>query len=201
MGSNYGGWAAPAGLLDRDSIVYSVGVGEDISFDLSVAQRFGSQLFLFDPTPIAVEFMARQALPANMTFVPIGLAEKDGVMQFSLPEQEGFHSFGRADANPMNQASVTCKVLTFTSLKRMQGHDRVDLLKMDIEGFEYSVLQEMTNAGELPKCILVEFHHKSYNYGAAPTKTAFDMLRECGYECFWISNIGREYGFLRRELC
>ena len=201
LGSDYGGWAIPTGLLNADLIVYSVGVGEDISFDLSVAKLFGSRLFLFDPTPIAVEFMARQALPDNITFVPIGLAERDGVMQFSLPEHEGFHSFGRADANPKSQASVACKVLTFASLKRLQGHDCVDILKMDIEGFEYSVLPEMTGAGEMPKCVLVEFHHKSYSYGAEPTKTAFDMLKKCGYECFWISNIGREYGFLRRELC
>jgi FkbM family methyltransferase len=200
LGSDYGGWAIPTGLINRDSIVYSVGVGEDITFDLSVA-KLGAQICLFDPTPIAVEFMARQALPDNMTFVPVGLAERDGVMQFSLPETKGFHSFGRADANPDSQASVACKVLTFTSLKRMQGHDHVDIVKMDIEGFEYSVLQEMTGAGELPKCLLVEFHHKSYSYDAEPTKAAFDMLRECGYECFWISNIGREYGFLRREFC
>ncbi|MGO9264484.1 MAG: FkbM family methyltransferase [Candidatus Binataceae bacterium] len=201
LGSAYGGWALPTGLLNRDSIVYSVGIGEDITFDLSVARLFGSQLFLFDPTPIALEFMAGIVLPDNIAYVPIGLAEKDGVMQFSLPGQEGFHSFRRADANSEPQANVACQVLTFTSLKRVLGHDCVDVLKMDIEGSEYSVLEEITSSGELPKCLLVEFHHKSYGYGAAPTKTAVEKLKKIGYECFWISDLGREYGFLRREFC
>ena len=35
LGTNYGGWIIPKNIaLTPESIIYSVGVGEDISFDL-----------------------------------------------------------------------------------------------------------------------------------------------------------------------
>ena len=50
-GSSYGGWFLPNNVsLDTSSVVISVGVGEDISFDLAVQSKFGSQIYLFDPT-------------------------------------------------------------------------------------------------------------------------------------------------------
>ena len=35
LGTNYGGWSIPINTsLNKDSVIYSGGVGEDISFDL-----------------------------------------------------------------------------------------------------------------------------------------------------------------------
>jgi len=51
LGTNYGGWYIPDNIkLDEDSIIYSAGVGEDISFDLKLIDKYTSQIFLIDPT-------------------------------------------------------------------------------------------------------------------------------------------------------
>jgi hypothetical protein len=72
LGSRYGGWAIPEGFLRADSIAYTVGVGEDISFDLALVNTYGCKVFAFDPTPIAVEFMRKSRLPVGMSFIPLG---------------------------------------------------------------------------------------------------------------------------------
>jgi hypothetical protein len=40
LGTNYGGWFIPKDCnLNENSIIYSVGVGEDISFDINIQQN------------------------------------------------------------------------------------------------------------------------------------------------------------------
>src|SRR5262245_45261334 len=62
LGSEYGGWCICPDSLGPQSVVYSVGVGEDISFDLALIERFGLQVHAFDPTPKSVRWVKQQSL-------------------------------------------------------------------------------------------------------------------------------------------
>lgn len=56
FGTNYGGFKLPDELeLDENSVVYCVGVGEDVSFDVALSYETNSTIHMFDPTPRAVE--------------------------------------------------------------------------------------------------------------------------------------------------
>ena len=75
------------------------------------------------------------------------------------------------------------------------GHERLDLLKMDIEGAEYAVLDDMLQSGILPDQLLVEFHHGKRRKGRFPvraTRQRVDALISKGYKVFWASQSGRE---------
>ena len=51
IGTNYGGWIIPKEIdIDKNSILYLVGVGEDMSFDLEINNRYDSNIILIDPT-------------------------------------------------------------------------------------------------------------------------------------------------------
>ena len=51
LGTKYGGWYVPEEMdLDENSIIYSAGVGEDISFDLLLSDKYKSHIYLIDPT-------------------------------------------------------------------------------------------------------------------------------------------------------
>ena len=51
LGTVYGGWDIPENIrLNENSIVYSVGVGEDISFDLKLQDKYNCKIRLIDPT-------------------------------------------------------------------------------------------------------------------------------------------------------
>ena len=51
LGTNYGGWTIPKNMnLHEDSIIYSGGVGEDISFDIKLQTKYGCNIILIDPT-------------------------------------------------------------------------------------------------------------------------------------------------------
>jgi len=77
------------------------------------------------------------------------------------------------------------------------GHSRINLLKMDIEGSEYDVIDDiLTNNLEVGQ-ILVEFHHRFADIGMKKTLTAVAALRAAGYELFHISPWCEEYAFIK----
>ena len=69
LGSIYGGWTicTEAGL-GSDSVIYSVGVGEDISFDLDLIKTFGCQILAFDPTPRSINWIKTNSRQTSFSF-------------------------------------------------------------------------------------------------------------------------------------
>ena len=147
----------PAGL-DAHSVIYSGGVGRDITFEHALVKNYGSQVVLFDPSPTGMETMA---LPENkipqFKFHPVGLAGKCGTLKFSAPQDEAEGSWFRQAGG---KASLEVPCVDLATLMRQNGHDHIDLLKIDIEGAEYEVLDDLLNRRLRVKQVLVEFHHR-----------------------------------------
>jgi len=78
-------------------------------------------------------------------------------------------------------------------------HERVDLLKMDVEGAEYDILEGLQNATHLPQQLLVEFHHRFPGIGKQRTAASIRILSDLGYRIFDVSETGREVGFVLSE--
>src|SRR5262245_56805324 len=96
LGSEYGGWCVCPDPLDERSIVYSFGVGQDISWDLAMIERFGMTVHAFDPTPKSIEWIRQQKLPPHFVFHEYGIADYDGTAHFVLPRAD-FVSFSMTD--------------------------------------------------------------------------------------------------------
>jgi FkbM family methyltransferase len=200
LGSDYGGWSFLPEHLGPDAVVYSVGIGSDISFDIGLISQFGCHVHGFDPTPNASAWIKKQALPPKFHYHAVGLAASDGEAAFLKPEIEGWDSFGTiTDETPENRI-VRCPVKRLSTIAAELGHDRIDLLKMDIEGFEYQVLDDIFSGNVVIDQILVEFHHTMYSHTPKDTRDAVDKLRSAGYILFNLSNVGHEYSFVRAAL-
>jgi Methyltransferase FkbM domain len=76
------------------------------------------------------------------------------------------------------------------------AHARIDLLKMDIEGAECDVIQDLIASAIVVKQLLVEFHHRWKEISVSKTKEAIRHLNVAGYLIFAISPNGEGYGFL-----
>jgi len=186
----------PDGLSPR-SIVYSGGVGRDISFEHALVQRFGCSVFLFDPSPTGAETMA---LPENsisqFRFFPVGLAGKCTTLRLAPPlnsdEGSWFSSTGEG-----NSIEVPC--LDLGTLMRQNRHDHIDLLKLDIEGAEYGVLDDLLQRRLPVRQIAVEFHHS--NLPGIPRRQSIRMilrLIRAGYGL--LNDQGNNHTFLNARL-
>src|SRR5665647_2667756 len=70
FGTEYGGYTIIPNLSEK-SIVYSVGIGEDISFDLALIKKFHCNIYAFDPTPKSAQWIKEQNLPVEFHFYPV----------------------------------------------------------------------------------------------------------------------------------
>jgi FkbM family methyltransferase len=141
--------------LNAGSVVYSGGVGSDISFEHELVKKFGCDVVLLDPTPAGLRTMS---LPENRIpqfhYFPQALAARTGKLSLAPPPDGGDSWFARNDGAPME---VSCTDLG--SLMAGNGHQHIDLLKLDIEGCEYEVIDDLLLRRIPIRQICVEFHH------------------------------------------
>ena len=80
-----------------------------------------------------------------------------------------------------------------------QARAECDVLKLDIEGAEYAVLEQLCSSGEIRKAgqVLVEFHHKVTQHTLDDTQRAVAQMRRNGFEL--VHTEDRNYIFRRRN--
>jgi FkbM family methyltransferase len=137
------------------AVIYSVGVGEDIDFERALVARGARSIWMFDPTPRSIAFMGRQDIdPTVVRFIPVGVWKCDTVLMFHAPGNQAFVSHTvMGSQGGSGGFEATCR--SIASLMRELGHTRIDVLKMNVEGAEDSILAAAFEAGVEPGCIIL----------------------------------------------
>lgn len=196
-GSDHGVWAVAANELDENSIVYSFGVGDDISFDLALIERYNATVHAFDPTPLSVNWVKKQSPPNQFVFHPYGVTDYDGHATFYAPSNPDYVSYTLLEEQRPQQKNVRVPVRRLTTILDELGHEYIDLLKMDIEGAEYNVIRSLLHEEITVNQLLVEFHHRFASVNVQQTKNAIEALNRKGYKIFHVSPDGREFSLIR----
>lgn len=200
-GNRYGDWSVPANYVTKESIVYSFGIGEDASWDLALIQAKNCQVQGFDPTPKSLSWVKNHVLDSRFSIHPWALADLDGTLDLWLPANDAFVSAScrASDSSSSKKITVPCRCLP--SIMNELGHEFVDVLKMDIEGAEYSVIEQIVNDGLAKRIgvILVEFHHWMSAFKLDDTRKAIEQLADVGFLPAWVSETGHELLFVRRQ--
>lgn len=188
LGTPYGGWIIPKNILNADSVCYLVGAGEDVSFDLAVAAAFGCPVHIFDPTPRAVAHveLLKQNLaksiptpcatsPGGFYSVypphiadlihmhPIGIWNEDTQLRFFTPANEAYVSHSIVNLQ-QTENFIEVPVRRLDSMMRELGHQRINLLKIDIEGAEYQVIESIIQTKTAVDILCIEFDESSANH-------------------------------------
>jgi len=184
LGSKYGGWVVPVNLLNSESICYCVGCGEDISFDLELLGRFNCRVYGFDPTPRAVEYV-RSAIAntPNYVFEPIGLWDSTCNLQFFSPSDPSHVSHSVVNLQ-RTEASLSLPVRRLSEITEMHGHSRIDLLKLDIEGAEYTVIETLISDSLDVRILAIEYdeYHSPLDRGyKGRIRSSLNQLIDYGF--------------------
>jgi FkbM family methyltransferase len=197
MGNRYGGYCVATKDLSKNSVSYSVGIGEDISFDLALIHQIGITVDAFDPTPKSLAFIDSQKVPSTFRMHPWGVAHFDGVTKFNPPRKKGHVSYSLVHSYQSSSPAIEAQVFRLETIMSKLGHSRIDILKMDIEGAEYTVLEDILNSRVDVGQILIEFHHRFKGMGLHRTQKAVEQLNHAGYRIFHIADKGDQYSFIR----
>mgnify|MGYP001201462270 CR=1 FL=1 len=210
FGTVYGGWYLPRDIcLDSNSIIYSIGAGEDISFDLQIQSNFNSYIYIYDPTPRAIVHFdnvkrfyddKQHKFPGDiqrdylenindlkvdfskMKFINKGIHITDTAMKFYRQDNNRYVSQS-LEPNMFGSDFDVVNVSTLKNELVNNGHSHIDVLKMDIEGSECDVLNNMINDGIFPKYLCIEFDLYLKNKDSnRKTDRIINKLFKCGYK-------------------
>lgn len=196
-GSTYGGFYYLSQFLNDESIVYSFGIGEDISFDLDLIKNYKCNIHGFDPTPKSKKYISELNPSRFFTFHDFGISNKTEVVDFYLPIENNHVSGSLMKYSGVDlENPIEVKMKKLVDIVNILDHKHIDILKMDIEGAEYDVIEDIISSSIFINQILIEFHERFFKDGITKTKNAIKQLKNAGFEIFAVSDTFHEISFI-----
>jgi FkbM family methyltransferase len=199
-GNQYGGFYVYPDLLNENSIIYSFGIGRDVSFDTAVIRNHNCRVFGFDPTPKSIDWIKDQDISPKFTFHDLGISDKSGFCDFYFPKNPDNVSGSIVKQDNIDVGEkTTVKMRSMKDIMNDLGHTHIDILKMDIEGAEYSVIENILDSDISIDQVLIEFHDRFVENGKARTQQTIRHMNNKGFEIFAISDSCYEISFINKN--
>ena len=196
-GTLYGGFYIYPEFLNEKSIIYSFGLGTDISFDKAIIKKHNCNVYGFDPTPKSIAWIKNQDLPEKFIFRDYGISNSEGIVDFFLPKNpENISGSYVIQRNINYKEKVKVKMKSLSDIINEFGHKNLDVLKLDIEGAEFDVITNIIDSGISISQLLVEFHTRLVENGKVKAIQAIRNLKSKGFEIFAISDSFEEVSFI-----
>ena len=208
LGTRYGGWWLYAPALEKPPLLIDCGLGKDISFPKAFLERFGGRAIGIDPNPEALEY-SRAHCPPGMEVRDAALwSEAGNEISFYMPRPlaelpkgaDGVSGSLLASHSYAGQDKRTVRTTSLGEILSQAGREECDVLKLDIEGAEYAVLEAICRDGSVRRVreLLVEFHHHCTDATFDDTLQAVRRVEENGFRLCHAED--RNAMFLRRDL-
>ena len=223
LGDHYSFIYVPEDFIHSSSIVYSVGVGEDILSDIELINKTNCPIFLFDPTPRSkdhfdyviksikedtksyseegTEYITNQSMLEKLKYYPFALHTRDELVKFFVPKVASAVSHSIQNIQNTDEF-IHVEAKRVSTLMKMLGHSKIDFLKLDIEGSEFDVLDDIIKDGLEINCIYVEYHYdKKIGMKSSIEKIqdSVNRISKAGYEPYFMED-DRYIGFIKLDL-
>lgn len=173
-------------LLTKDDVVFDVGTNIG-----TIANWFAAlthHVHGFEPHPDNLRMTNEQIQlrkTTNITLSQLALGSEPGILQLHVKSFHGHHSLGDTSATPTVE-KIDVEVDTVDRYCTANGIERIDLLKIDVEGFEEEVLKGATTMLKNHQVGLVLFELRQTILASIGKhgKGIFAPLLEQGYTVF-----------------
>ena len=173
--------------ISINSIIYSCGIAESIEFDEAISNKFGTDVFMFDPTIQSLKFM-NSIKNSKLKFFNIGIWKLDGNIKF-YKHKENINLSATNLFHSKKYFTLPCK--SIDTLMKEFKHTKIDILKMDIEGASFVILNDLLDKNIYPNQIIVELERPFFIFNASfydlllylnKRRKLFYRLKNAGYD-------------------
>jgi len=148
-------------FLDVDRIkkdtplLYSGGVGANISFDKEFIKETNGYARLFDPTPSCSDFM-KDKISENLKFYPYALYKDNTKTKIFYDRFNQVRSNSISNFLNFNESDFYyCDTYNIPTLIKKFNDDEIDVLKLDIEGVSIEVVENCFDNNIYPDQIII----------------------------------------------
>jgi len=181
-------WKSIMPLASPNSIIADVGANIGI-YTVALANRVGAhgKVFAFEPDPDNFEILknhvALNRISDRVELINAALGERDGSVGFMKGRGSESHV-----SPTVSEETSHVRCIRLDSV--FQGQ-RVDLLKIDVEGYEEKVLAGgdslLRDPIRSPKAIFIEVHPYAWPELGTSSESLLSLLASCGYRVFSLS--------------
>jgi len=196
LGTAYGGWVIDLDSINEGDTIVCGGAGEDITFEEELMKHKNINIIEVDPTEKSHKFMeSKLEKYSNIKLIKAAI-EKHGTEKITLYKNkkpthvsESIYINHQSVLNSGQSYETKC-----ISIKQLKEKYNPSFIKIDIEGSEYNVVDELIGT----KQVCIEFHHH-----CIPNKTIMDTTNiitkfiDAGYEIIDNRNL-HEITFLKK---
>ena len=191
-------WTILPDGLGPASHVLCAGAGHDISFELELSKRLHCSLYLMDPSPTGQKTWEKSRhLRKGITFLPFALSDHDGDIPLGEPLDPVEGSYRTLSGNDSRQLRVPARGIISLMMEWRWNH--IDLLKLDIEGGEFCVLDALLKSKTPVRQICVELHHgKGFSTRGKDSVRAILQLLSHGFRL--VHRLHWDHTFVHRSI-
>lgn len=182
-------------VLSSSSIVMDFGLGPDADFSTHLIRRYGLRVHGFDPTRKHAGGLLRVVSRHNslFAFYPYALSANSKRAPFYESPTQVSGALRTDHPNTRGTKAIAYEVqcVTLDDAMTLVGTNWVDLLKLDVEGAEYEVIDSLRRStfdrvGQL----VVEFHHHCLP-SVAPEQTMDSVrrLKSFGFHAYTLDGV------------
>ena len=145
VGTEYGGWMIDMDLIPEGSTIVSAGVGEDISFDRVLIKEKKCKVIGIDPTLKSHVFIDNQRDLENYTLIKKALdSAHDDVIRLYKNRIPRHVSESVLTSHHSVSAFESYYTDTINLSSIFKTYSDISVIKMDIEGSEYKVIDALS---------------------------------------------------------
>ncbi|MBA3664199.1 MAG: FkbM family methyltransferase [Bacteroidetes bacterium] len=144
--------------LDERSVVIDVG-GYEGDFASEMYSRYKSTVYVFEPVKRYVDYLTRRFRKNNsIVIIPKGLGAKNEELTINVMEEAS--SYNRTQSIHKKGTEERILIIDADSFFKENKIIFIDLIKINIEGAEYDLMDRIIELGYLTKCknIQIQFH-------------------------------------------
>ena len=141
--------------LNKDSIVFDIG-GYIGDFSNSIYEKYKCKIYIFEPSPLFYKICVER-FKNNEKILCFNYGLSDSEDELSLSNENEASSITK---NINNKNSETVKIRKFSNVFKELRINKIDLLKVNIEGSEYNLIPHMIEENLIEKInnIQIQFH-------------------------------------------
>jgi FkbM family methyltransferase len=177
-------------VFDKESHIIDIGCGFKAEFSCHLIEKYGLKAFGVDPTRKHKEFLQKieSKYKGNFKHVEVAISKSNTELTFYETQENESGSLLSDHQNILHDTVVSYPVVSknIQSLLADLGISHADLLKIDIEGAEYELLENFTpETFQKVGQIFIEFHHHAFKkYHRKHTKRIVKRIKRSGFSSF-----------------
>jgi FkbM family methyltransferase len=181
-------WARVMSAVTPGSVVVDVGAYVGL-YTIALAQRTrpSGRVYSFEPDPQNCAVL-RKHIELN------NVSERVEVHQLAVGDKDGFVPFttGRDSQSVVGANSSTPETVRMATLDTILPSGRIDVLKVDVEGFEENVLKGaavlLSDNERKPRIIFIEVHPYNWHLCGTTSDSLINRLTKSGYDVLDLKN-------------